>query len=77
MLRLYFNKRGDRPWSIDQGTDTPEQTFVEVFVAVIGTTRFDPSHLGSLAAPCAWLEFEDAKLRLHSSDRDRAAIVEA
>jgi hypothetical protein len=32
MLRLYFNKRGDRPWSIDSGPGTEEFTFVEVFV---------------------------------------------
>lgn len=57
LIRLYFNKHGERPWSVDEGPGTPEQTFVGVSIHVGGRTMIDLTKLGSSNEPAAWIKF--------------------
>ena len=63
MIRLYFNTHGDKPWSVDAGPGTPEKTFAVVHVRVPGVAVYDGTLRGSQVAPCAWIEFENCRLR--------------
>ncbi|MFZ1008968.1 MAG: hypothetical protein WAN65_19160 [Candidatus Sulfotelmatobacter sp.] len=69
MLRLYFNRRVDRPWSIDSGPGTEERTFEDVYCNGFAKTRFDPDKLGSQDFPCAWLEFTHALIDITSGGK--------
>lgn len=61
MIRLYFNRHGDKPWSVDSGPGTQEQQFVEVCcrVGVLGITAYRALETGEDPAvfPCAWVQF--------------------
>jgi hypothetical protein len=63
MIRLYFNKHGERPWSVDQGTQATEKTFWEVKIHAEGFSRYEPLKPGqsSHLVPCAWIQFPGAK----------------
>ncbi len=59
MIRLYFNswKTGEKPWSLDEGPGTSEQTADIVQLRnVIGEVKSDPSKRGSKTEPAAWIE---------------------
>jgi hypothetical protein len=59
MVRLYFNRHGQRPWSVDNGPGTPEQTFKEVRLKAQGRVVYRPLAFGEDPAevPQAWVEF--------------------
>jgi hypothetical protein len=69
LLRLYFNRRGDRPWSIDRGPGTEECTFEDVNVFGAAFTRFDPEKIGNENFPCAWLEYTYAIVEVTNNGR--------
>jgi hypothetical protein len=73
MIRLYFNRRGQRPWSIDSGAGTEERSFKRVDVETTGKTKFDPRNVGSEDFPCAWLEFENA-MAMYTPASENASI---
>jgi hypothetical protein len=63
-LRLYFNRCGGKPWSVDAGDGSPEFQFAAVKVGYVGTTVYKPLAIDRNPAevPCAWIEFENAQL---------------
>lgn len=63
MLRLYFNKRGDLPCSVDEGKGTPEQLYADVAIRnAWATTHYDPTVTDRENQPCFWLEFPSATI---------------
>lgn len=81
MLRLYFNRCGPLPWSVDEGPGTAQRLFVEVRIGVAqGRTVYealtpeqDPNEV-----PCAWVEYSDCKLQAFgSTEAPSATIVRA
>lgn len=57
MVRLYFNKRGERPWSLDSGPGTTESTYAQVdIIGAAGVTRFEPNAGDNEKTPTAWIE---------------------
>jgi hypothetical protein len=68
VIRVYFNKRGPRPWSVDKGTGTKELTFKSVSLqAANGIALFDPKAGDNLNSPTAWIEFADAVMLANGS----------
>lgn len=66
MIRLYFNRRGGLPWSVDEGSGTPEQLFARVAVGpVYGNTIYKPLNpdQDKNEIPCAWIEYPDCELQ--------------
>ena len=59
MVRLYFNKRGDSPWSVDTGPGTQEFTTQSVLFEAVGETIFDDRIPQNDEKPRAWIEFKD------------------
>lgn len=66
VVRLYYNKSGPFPWSVDEGGGDSEQQVKEVLImGVNGHTREaactpkDPERM-----PAAWLEYPGGKLRV-------------
>jgi hypothetical protein len=57
MIRLYFNKRGGEPWSIDCGPGTPESTHGRVLIETDGRAVYDPKAGDNQNTPTAWIEF--------------------
>lgn len=75
MIRLYFNKRGERPWSVDEGPGTEERTFSQVSIFdAHGITRYDPAAGDNKETPTAWIEFPCGYLC--QSSHGRASIRE-
>jgi hypothetical protein len=58
MIRLYFNKRGELPWSVDTGPGTKEYQTKQVAVlcSCLTKTRKLKPHEGPDEVPSAWLE---------------------
>lgn len=71
VVRLYFNKHGKRPWSVDYGPGTEERTFQHVTVSWTGTTVYRPG-TGDDNTPCAWIEYQGAMV---IDSGDSASIV--
>lgn len=64
-LRLYFNKHGDLPWSVDEGTLATERQFAKVLIStcVAATTVYAPiDGVNTLDMPIAWVEWEHVRL---------------
>lgn len=65
MVRLYFNKRGELPVSVDTGDGTREYSFQEVTLfGVEGKSVYDPISecMTPEDKPIFWIEFLDAIL---------------
>ena len=65
MLRLYFNRHGELPWSIDEGPGTPERQFKDIVISgVYGEAVYEPLKAGDdpQKQPCAWIEFRECEL---------------
>lgn len=60
MIRLFFNRHGDRPWSVDNGPGTPERTFKQVLTSALGKTVYRPLTPGEdpEEVPRAWIEYD-------------------
>jgi hypothetical protein len=74
MLRLYFNKRSEKPWSVDRGEGTPEFQFSHVDIECRGST-VQASFMECAVPddrPVVWIQF-DGKLLV---DGVTAIIVE-
>lgn len=74
MIRLYFNKRGQLPWSIDSGPGTTEKSYRTIHTIAHGVSRFRAGVPLSETEPVAWVEFPRAVVR---EDRDVALILDA
>jgi hypothetical protein len=61
MTRLYFNRRGELPWSTDNGPGTPERRWRKVLVSAPGICVFKPDAGGDENTPTAWISFGDVK----------------
>lgn len=70
MLRLYFNRRGPLPWSVDRGPGTEEFTFKKVILQGRGRTVYTPLAPGEdpEAVPCAWIELDGGIIWSHVED---------
>lgn len=73
MIRLYFNKRGDLPWSIDTGPGSPERRYKTVHVMAHGVTQSNGKEPNE-TEPVAWTEFWRG---IVEEDRNVAVIREA
>jgi len=63
LVRLYFNKRGGRPWSTDRGPGTPEETWKEVeFDESYCRTVYDPDAGDNVNTPTAWIEITGGRV---------------
>ncbi len=76
MVRLYFNRHGAKPWSLDRGDGTPESQVTKVYAHWVALE----SCCVPLAAgddpevkPCAWIEFYKADFKVL---RDGTAVIE-
>ena len=63
-LRLFFNRHGELPWSIDSGIGTTEQYFRHVSIEVPCIAVYKPEN----KTPTGWLEVADATIQLVSAD---------
>lgn len=56
-FRVYFNRRGELPWSFDSGRGT-EEIQVKDFTlhSISGNSKFDPSAGDNENSPTAWIE---------------------
>jgi hypothetical protein len=62
-VRVYFNKRGALPWSVDSGPGTEEfQTGASVDIRLPSRTMFDPSAGDDENTPTAWVEVKNARI---------------
>lgn len=78
MIRLYFNRHGDRPWSLDKGPGSTETTWKTVlFYDAIGHSVYKPLEVGQNPelVPKAWIEFYDSQI--DELDADHAEIIPA
>ena len=57
MIRLYFNKKCPKPWSVDSGPGTPESNFDRVLIETAGHTVFNAKAGDNENTPTAWVEF--------------------
>lgn len=73
MIRVYYNKRGGLPWSVDFGTTDSEIQVRHIHFEFIakGQTRTDFDQKDP-EQPTGWIEFEDVQLRMV----DRDAFIE-
>ena len=56
-IRIYFNKRGPLPWSVDQGIGTPEYQVLAVTMDhVNGRLIHQPEAGDNVGTPTAWIE---------------------
>jgi hypothetical protein len=64
-VRLYFNRAGDKPWSLDSGPGTKELQVNQVSLRnIAGRAIFSPASGDNLATPTAWLELYDCEVAL-------------
>lgn len=59
LVRVYFNKGGPLPWSVDTGPGTEESNAVGIVMLGCGKTVFDPQAGDNVKTPTAWIEFEN------------------
>ena len=59
LIRLYFNRRGELPWSIDTGPGTEEIQTGAVVTLATGKTVFAPEAGDNENSPTAWIEFAE------------------
>lgn len=58
-MRIYFNKQGDRPWSVDDGPMTPERTYKEIrFLNVVGLFVSSLTAGDNINTPTAWFAID-------------------
>lgn len=77
-FRIYFNRRGVFPWSVDTGPGTPEYTTKKVWlVDVIGETVFDLGAGDNKNTPTAWVLVEEASCRSLQDMSDQITILGA
>lgn len=56
-FRIYYNRRGDLPWSIDEGSIETEQQFASLRLDGVDFTTFtDFTETDRENKPVAWLE---------------------
>lgn len=61
--RVYFNRRGELPWSVDRGPGTTElQTKRIVFERVNAEAHFDPSAGDNERSPTAWFLLKNVRM---------------
>ena len=69
-LRLYFNRHGRLPWSVDEGAGTRERLFATVAIgAVEGVTIYaalEPNQ-NQTETPCAWIEYRNCEVATSGS----------
>jgi hypothetical protein len=75
MIRLYFNRRCEKPWSIDRGPGTEESIFREVLVRAEGRTIFSPESGDNLNAPTAWIQFDRKNVGLARFNDDSVVAI--
>lgn len=66
MTRLYFNRRGELPWSTDNGPGTTERKHRQVLVSAKGMCVFKPEAGDDKSSPTAWIVFGDVEERFVS-----------
>lgn len=74
-VRLYFDKRAKKPWSLDEGTGTPERNYSSIIIdqGVAGITKYTGPK-PSDQVPVAWIQFTNAAIQEHG---DAAVITKA
>jgi hypothetical protein len=74
MVRVYFNRRGPLPWSLDYGSQQTEVNVAHITInSTIGYTMTDP-HNTDPEKPSGWIEFPDAAMRI---DEGTALVLPA
>lgn len=66
MVRLYFNRRCEKPWSLDHGDGTPETQVEKVHVLAVGNTETNFTETDRENKPCSWVEFPKADFKVCS-----------
>jgi hypothetical protein len=79
MIRLYFNRHGDLPWSVDSGPGTKEFKFKVVRIApgirdVVTMYRPLLPDQNPEELPCAWLQIRDARVMITERGVEYAEI---
>ena len=62
IIRLYFNKGGALPWSVDTGIGTKEYNAVWVEIQAYGRTVYASDAGDNVKTPTAWLQFKNCFL---------------
>ena len=58
-FRVYFNRRSDEPWSVDEGTPATERTCRDIVqCGCFWRTRTVDNLLTATTQPIAWLDVE-------------------
>lgn len=71
-MRIYFNKQGDRPWSVDDGPMTPEDTYPSIELhGVSGKFVYEEKAGDNINMPTAWFQVTDEKV----SERSYANVL--
>lgn len=61
--RVYFNRRGEFPWSVDKGPGTTElQTKKVTFDRVSAEAHLDPSAGDNERSPTAWFLLKNVRM---------------
>jgi hypothetical protein len=69
VVRLYFNRHGEKPWSVDFGPGTTEyQTERVVVNDVSGYSVYAPDAGDNKITPTAWIIFRRAAVMAEDSD---------
>ena len=75
-FRVYFNIRGNFPWSVDTGPGTPEFTTKKVWlVDVIGETIFNPKAGDNRHTPTAWIQIDEASCSTLRDESEQITIL--
>lgn len=64
MTHLYFNRRGELPWSTDNGAGTPERRWRKVLVSAPGICVHKPDAGDDETTPTGWISFGDVEERV-------------
>ena len=76
MIRLYFNSSatGERPWSVDHGEGTPEETVNSVIISECDAdTRLDKD--APSGRPTGWIEVKGSILSIEQVGDQRIATI--
>lgn len=74
LIRVYFNKHGDKPWSVDFGVGTKEYTVKQIFLySVFGHTIYAPDKGDDLNTPTAFLTIKNSSF-YYFKDLDKIHI---
>ena len=69
-IRLYFNRRGQLPWSVDEGAGTHERLFATVAIGAVGGVTIyatlEPNQ-SPTETPCAWIEYRNCEVATSGS----------